>query len=306
MFLCVVLISSCSKSRNLANSSKKSYDFEIKGQIFAIQKNRLNVKMGGVELSYVPSEVFRKRSEWVAVNQEKARQISNYRGRLNQMINRIDLVEMQPYASKIEGFLSATRQFQSSASNRLTEEPRIKELESIGIQKDANSDTFINSDFSTYEAQQWAVTAIFFEWLDRAATANTVTDADGNYSIAVPAGEKGYMLAQASRLYGRDQSENYFWIQEVSGQEKTPIHLNTNNTLTPQILDGMLRQATAQPRGSIDLIADEFRLPKLSWFGDAESLLREMDSNQQEIGMVKKDIDSLDSKLDEIKLMSEP
>ena len=298
----LLLVASCSKPQ--AASSQKPVN--IQGQVFVIQKNRVNVKLGGVEVHYVPLEVFRERCRWIAENNAKAALIEDYERDLRRIDSVTRTAERGNHAGKISEFLTATRRLQVDAWGRFEESPLVKEYQRLSLVEKENREFFEEAGFAGSEEEQWALSALFFEWLPRCAVASTQSDADGNYSLALPAPGNGFVFAQSSRQMAGGKFENYFWIQEVSSTTTGPVHLSTNTVLSPSILSDLIRQAAAPPRTSMKLVVEELGLRDLEWFTEAESLLREVAKNENSVAKLKTRIKEVEAEIEETKYMSTP
>jgi hypothetical protein len=297
-----LFLGSCSKQEPA--SAQKPVN--VQGQVFVIQKNRVNVKLGGVDIYYVPLEVFRERCHWIAANNAKATLIEDYEKDLRRIDSAIRTAEREKHAGKIHEFLTSARRLQLDAWDRFEKNPLVKDYQRLSLIEKENREFFEESGFGASQEQQWALSALFFEWLPRCSVVSTQTDADGNYHLVLPAPGNGLLFAQSSRQMGGADFENYFWIQEVSSTTTGPVHLSTNTLLTPAILGGFIHQATAPARTSVKLVTDEFELRDLSWFTVAEPLLREVAKNEDSVAELKDRIKEVAAEIEETKYMSTP
>lgn len=299
----IFLSGACSKARK---DSIESSPRSVSGQIFIIQKNRVNVKLGGVRISFVPLQKFRERSLWIAQNQEKAKYLLRYESKLDQVDQMIESAATKPFSSHLDEFLSTARRIQNSNERKFKDNPLVAELQKMSLVQSENSDIFESSDFRGLPEAQWSLSAIFFDWLDRSESHGTITDADGNYSFSLPEEARGYLIAQASRNLIKGNFEHYFWIHEIAGPDSNPVHLTSTNLLDPITLSEIIHQSSATQRTSMKIIEDEFDLSSLEWFDQAGSLLREATANQNKIDSRKLEIKNLEEEINEIQSMSEP
>ncbi len=279
---------------------------EIEGQVFVIQKNRLNVKLGGVEVYFVPQSEFRSAATTLGRLREQAKYLRAYRSKFRALEDTINASRRLDGGGSLSEFLRGMDVWIVDAKRRLDQNPRAQELQRVEDSVEDFSEVFINSSFAGAETSQWALAWLFYDWLGRAHTHSAETDADGEFSVILPADFKGFACAIASRQFGGDKSENYFWIQEVSADSSGKVFLTSNTLLEPVVLESMISAAAPIPRSSERLVTDEFDLPDLSWFGKAEVLLRDVRLNINQIRGWESRIADLQSKIAEVRDMSEP
>jgi hypothetical protein len=272
----------------------------INGQIFVIQKDRVNIKLGGVEVRYVPREAFQTRCRWIEKNGPRAAMIARYEQELRDIDSVIEATSTEDHAGKIRRFLSSARELQNNAWSRFRENPALESYRLLSLAGERKRESFEEAGFPDRE-EQWTLSALFSEWLDRHAAVSTKTDADGNYSLNLPAPGNGFVFAQTSREVSEGKTETYFWIQEVSPSTTGPVHLSTNDVVTPAGLDELIYPGTAPAPASMNAVVEEFGLRDLAWFAEAETLLRKIAKNEDSVAKLKSQIKEVEDDIEKTK-----
>jgi hypothetical protein len=298
-----LFLAGCSKPGSDAAGKSR----QISGQVFVIQKNRVNVKLGGVEVRFVPREVFQTRCRWIEKNGPKAALISGYEKELRDIDSVIRATETEDHAGKIRRFLSTARDRQNDAWSRFRDNPALESFRLLSSASERSRGSFEEAGFRE-SGEQWALSALFSDWLDQHAVVSTQTDADGNYGLSVPAPGDGFVFAQSSRQMTGAEFENYYWIQEVVPSTTGPVHLSTNDVLTPSGLDDLIHPGTRPAPESTKIIEEEFGLRDLSWFADAETLLRKIATNEDSVAKLKSQFTEVEGEIERTKYreMSSP
>lgn len=296
-----LLLVNCSKPQSEAEAPPKTA--EIKGQVFVIQKNRVNVKMGGVEIHYVPRKAFEERCRWIENCIPRLNRISLYEKELHYVDSVIEEASSGKHAGKIRDLLSSARERQLDAWKRFDEAPGFQDCRLILAARELGRDSFEEAGFGTNDEDHWALSALFIDWLDDHMTASTQTDADGNYSLTVPAAGDGFLFASSSRQLGKDESESYYWIQKVTLPSPGPVHLSTNTNLTRSILHDFIAPSSKPDNASVNDIVKEYGLRDLSWFTQAEDLLRQIAENEENVAKRKSQAKKVEDQIEKAKYM---
>ena len=294
-----LLLASCSKPQSEVEAPPKTA--EIKGQVFVIQKNRVNVKMGGVEIHYVPREAFEKQCRWIRDSIPKLKRISGYEKELQRIDTVIEETSHGKHAGKIRDLLSSARERQVDAWKRFDENPLLKDYRLLLLDAEEQRDSIEDAGFGRVKEDHWTLTAFFGAWLSSHATASTQTDADGNYSLALPAAGDGLLFAQSSRQLSKDASESYYWIQKVSSSTPGPIHLSSNTTLSPSNLKDFIGMPPAPDNASMNDLVKEYGLRDLTWFTEAEDLLRQIAEKEDSVAKLKSEAKKVEGEIEKAK-----
>lgn len=281
-------------------------NFLIKGQVFVIQKNRLNVKLGGVDVYYIPLEEFRKRCKWIESQRARALEVKNYKERMNQIDNWLIDLGAAPSATKLQTFLSAASQLQTNAQNRFKANPEVIEFQRIEDLRKSNSELFEASEISSNESCQWIATCLFFDWADRTADRESKTDADGNFTLTIPKSAPGIIMMNSSRQLVGGGFENYYWLKEISGNEIDPLIFSSKDTVTGGFLMETVRQASEPPRSSMKIIQSEMGLVDLEWFSEALPIYKSISGGDKQIETLQHQIQKLEQSIQDIRYASEP
>lgn len=290
-----LLLGACSKPQ--AEAPPKTA--EIKGQVFVAQNDGQNIKLGGVEVRYVPRAEFQKRCRWIAEHGPKASQLANYRSDLQRIDSAIGDIAKEKHAGKMRDFLSSARLLQADARKRLEESPAAKKYQMLLLIREESRKTFEDAGFER-EEDQWALAALFYDWLLKHATVLTQTDADGYYMLTLPGPADGYVFVQTSRQVGKGKVENYHWIQEVTSSTTGPVHLSNIGLLTPVNLHDFIPAAADAEKPSIP-VTEEFGLRDLSWFKEAGTLLDKIATNERSVAKLKTRIKEVEAEMEAAK-----
>lgn len=284
--LSLTFICSCSEESNSP--------IEIKGQVFVIQQNRVNIKLGGVSINYVPKKTLESRVQWISKSQEDFDQIRRHTKQLHAIDERIADAAEESGAAEIKTFLDSSRRLQELAWSEFRSDATVIELSAI-------NSCYEQPLFSVVDASssRWKLASLFADWLESASSAKATTDADGNFSISIPANGSGYLFAQASRIVSPDNAENYFWIFEVDGRQAGPVHLTSNNVVNSSILSGLQSSSFKSP-GPKECVSD-LRLRSLEWFDQADVMLGEIANNRRRIEMLRQRSTALKDELNYLK-----
>jgi hypothetical protein len=296
-----LLLAGCSKPQPEPASPQKPA--EIKGQVLVIQKNRVNVKLGGVDVRYMPREAFEKRCRWIQDSLPKIAQVAGY----EQDLQHIDAVLKESSAGKgagkIRNFLATAKEHQLDAWKQFEENADLEAYRRTLSHSELSRQSFDEAGFGRNEEDQWALSAFFFDFIYGDEVISTQTDADGNYSLSVPAPADGYVFARSSRELGRDESESYYWIEEVLPSTAGPVHLSTNSHLSRSTLRDFVGPSSEPATRSMNDFVKEYKLPDLSWFAEAETLLRKIEENEDSASKLKSRVEEVEVEMEKTMYM---
>jgi hypothetical protein len=296
-----LLFTGCSKPQPASASPPKLT--EIKGQVFVIQKNRVNVKLGGVEVHYVPRETFEKRCRWIKESLPEITLFASYLKDLQHIDSVIQENSSGKHAGRIRDFLSSTKDRQLDAWKSLNGSPALEDYRSLVTVAELYHDSLEEAGFGRNKEDQWALNAFFFGWAEAHAAISTQTDADGTYILNLPAPGDGFVFAKSSRQLSNDQSESYYWIQEVSPSISGPVHLSTNNQLSPLTLSDFIKPSPEPDATSPSDFVKEYKLCDLSWFTEAETLLRQIAKNAESVSKLKSKVERAEVEIEKTMYM---
>jgi hypothetical protein len=257
--------------------------------------------MGGVDIHYVPREDVEKQCRWIKESIPKLSRISRYGEELARIGSVIEAASTRNYSARIRDLLSSAAERQAAASKRFSESPLSSEYRRLLVFTALNQDVYKRAGVGRHDEDQWAVSAFFDKWLSSHATASTQTDADGNYSLTLPAAGDGYLFAASSHQVTDDDSEDYYWIQKVSTSSPGPVHLSSNNNLSFLQLTELIGEPPAPDKTSLNDTAKEFELADLTWFIDAEDLLHQIAENEDSVAKLKLQVKKVESEIENAK-----
>jgi hypothetical protein len=298
-----LFMAACSKPESESAGKPRAID----GQVFVIRKDRVNVKLGGVEIRYVPRDAFEIRCRWIEKNAPKAARIASYEQELRDIDAVIAATATEDHAGKVRRFLSSARERQNDAWNRFRENPALESYRLISLAGERNRKSLEGAGFQD-RGEQWALSALFSEWLDRHAVVSTQTDADGNYHLNLPAPGDGFLFARSSREKGGDDFEDCHWILEVSPSTTGAVHLTTDGAVSSSHLNDLIYPGGTPASASMKAVAEEFGLHDPSWFAEAETLLRKIAKNEVSVAKLKSQIKEVEGDIEKTKYreMSSP
>ena len=277
----------------------------ITGQVFVIQKNRVNVKLGGVDVYYIPMAEFRERCSWISSERSRAVEVNRYREKIEQIEDWLSDIERSDSASKFDLFLTNASRLQETALTRFKSNPEIVEFLKIEDLRVANKELFSRSDVSDNESSQWIATCLYFDWMHRNADRKVQTNADGNFSITIPKSAPGVIMMNSSRqLFGGD-FENFYWLKEIEGNEVDPLIFSSSDTVTGGFLMKVVRQAAEPKRSSQALLQSEFDLIDLEWFSAAQPIFTSISTYDDQIASLQGEIRKLEETIQDIRYRSE-
>lgn len=292
IFAISLLPISCNADRGKTTASSAGKDYVITGQAFVIQKNRVNVKLGGVEVKYIDGPTFDVRLKWISQNLNKAVALESYIQDLRELERLADDNRIR-YSDFVQReFFNSIDRFVELQMNRILAEPALVEL--IDVQ----------SGIKSFNAETWMASAIFGDWQNTQNFLTTTTNADGEFSMEIPSGSRGFLIAESSRHLMGDQIEEYEWLYELAESITTPVHLNTMNTFDMEQLMNLADVFRNQQPYSVELLCEDYRLDRISWAAEVENFLVKANAHKQKISTNKERIEKLRSEIQAIKEMS--
>lgn len=264
----------------------------VSGQVFVIQQNRVNVKLGGVLINYVPKKSLQDRVEWISQSQIEFNSIRVYSNKLKNIDRVLGESAKEIADPDISRFFDATMKLQKRNWIEFDTNPTVKELSSIDISYNEPNFSDIDADRS-----RWLLASLFTTWQAAASTAKSTTDADGNFSISIPKNGEGYILAQASRFISSERTEYYVWIFEINGKQEGPVQLTSQNVANTSIL-AALDAAPSNTKTPYRKLS----LRSLNWFDQANEMLDSMSRNNRKIEALRKRSSDLTTELKSLKL----
>ena len=263
----------------------------ITGQVFVIQQNRVNVKLGGVLINYVPKKSLQDRIEWISQSQIELDNIRAYSNKLKSIDQRLGEAAKEITSPDIRRFLDTASNLQKRNWVDFNTNPTVEELFSIDISYKDPIFSDIDGDRS-----RWLLASLFTTWQVSASTAQSTTDADGNFSISIPKNGEGYILAQASRLISTEHTEYYIWIFELNGKQEGPVHLTSQNVANTSIIAtlGATPSNTKTPNHRLSLRS-------LDWFNQPNELLDSISRNNRKIETLGKRSSDLNTERNTLK-----
>ena len=297
-----LLLLGCDGKREVVTATDTKKTYLITGQAFVIQQNRINVKLGGVEIKYVDAPAFDVRLKWIARNLDKAVALKSYIQDLEE-IRLLAANNRIRYSEFVQReFFDSIDRFVELQMNRISTEPAIVEL--INVQ--SGLETFNDETFNTetFNTEKWIKYAIFGDWLDTQKFLTATTDADGEFSLEIPSGSRGFLLAESSRHLMDKQVEEYEWLYELAESITTPIHLTTLNTFNTEQLMNLADVFRNREPYTVDILCETYGLDRLSWTGEVEKNLVKADTYKQKISANKERIEKLRREIQYLKEMS--
>ncbi len=299
--LTAILMAAACEKQEVATKKEVSYDsasYELAGQVFAIQKNRINVKLGDVPLYYVDGPTFDARLSWISENLNKARAVYDYSERLGLIEQTAADRRVRDLDHESQEVFRSMTLFAEAARQRVVGAPVV--LEMLAMNEAAGMNYADGQENTEFDVDSWFVSSMFGKWLEEKAYSVSGTDADGQFRIKVPTGSRGYLLAGSSREIFESRKEIYYWIYEVNGTVTTPVLLTTNNLLDAQQIGVFADQFRGATQYTEDMLVAENGLMNVHWVGDVQKILSDVDTMKQEIGANRQRITELRSKIEEL------
>jgi hypothetical protein len=297
------LSASCKSSDSPAESAARR---DISGQIFTIRRDRVNVKLGGVDVYYLSGKTLHDRIEWLGTNLDRMRHLRRYCEELAGIDTWIGAISRERRGSAVfDKFVSDTEGLTAESYRRLESNPLVDSLMRIENFRQANHELFVGTDFEKAMDDQWVLSSLFFDWLEKNSYTSAQTNADGCFKMRIPESTRGFLFARASRALASDSEEHYYWIHEVDGEEGPEIMLTSSSILTRESLDGVLGLAAMTKRSSSDLIQDEFSLIATNWADDCNFTLRDITTCENKIAAINERIKGLNQQVEQVRQQSD-
>jgi hypothetical protein len=292
-----LLLLGCDGKREVVTAPDTKKTYLITGQAFVIQQNRINVKLGGVEIKYIDGPSFDVRLKWIAQNLDKAVALKSYIQDLDE-IRLLAANNRIRYSEFVQReFFDSIDRFVELQMNRISAEPALVEL--INVQ--SGFETF---NVEAFDPEKWIKHAIFGDWQDTQKFLTATTDADGEFSLEIPSGSRGFLLAESSRHLMDNQVEEYEWLYELAESITTPIHLTTLNTFNTEQLMNLADVFRNREPYTVDILCENYGLDRLSWAGQVKENLVKADTYKQKISANKERIEKLRREIQDLKEMS--
>lgn len=301
IFLIALMILACTSCDRLQPKNHA----DLKGQVFIVRRDRINVKLGGVELSYVPLSVWNEQRQWLATNVDTMRWLREYKRREAETRQWVGSLQSKFRSDQeTSGLLRELDILAKRPRTSLDADAKVLALMGNEAIRLANANLF-SQEFTSYD-EQWCMSAIFFDWLERNRTATATTNADGVFNIRIPKHAPGMIFARASRAILGERDEHYFWIQKLEGDESSEILLSSNNRVNSASLVELLGQAAEARHSSLELVCKEFHLPPLEWRQEAEDAFYRLDEVDANISRLKSELDSIRREIENVKTKRKP
>jgi hypothetical protein len=116
-------------------------------------------------------------------------------------------------------FVSDTEGLTAESYRRLESNPLVDSLMRIENFRQANHELFVGTDFEKAMDDQWVLSSLFFDWLEKNSYTSAQTNADGCFKMRIPESTRGFLFARASRALASDSEEHYYWIHELEAAD---------------------------------------------------------------------------------------
>ncbi|MCW1885205.1 hypothetical protein OKA04_10740 [Luteolibacter flavescens] len=292
-----VLLTGCLKPG--AEAEKKQA--EVKGQVFVVQRNGQTVKLGGVDVHYISREVVEAKCRQIGERIPRLLEVAEYQDNLKYVDVKIEAAYREKPSAGVRAFLSSAKDLQSDAWKRFREPQTLADDLALLAFVEENRDSFEDAGFGRNETDRCALASLITLVKDENVI-TTQTDADGNYSLSVPAPADGYVFAESSRQLGKDDTEIYYWIQPLTVSLTGPLHLSSPNRFNVHMLDEMIRPVPREKKESGALaIEEEYKLRNPYWFAAAENLLKRIKSNESEVKELRDSVYDVEAAIERAK-----
>ncbi|MCP5534924.1 MAG: hypothetical protein H7A51_01685 [Akkermansiaceae bacterium] len=297
-----VLASACKSDHALGNLGKERVD----GQLFIVQKNRENIKLGDVKIILVERRVFD------ATLDEAARQ-----------------------SQSMEGFMDYSRQWRS-VSDKIESDCQVyvrSRNEDIRISAEhalrkvkKEKLAFENTEFARSMGGHWAfyqagnhrlapirldqealqklcLSYLFYASGNYAHLAVTTTDADGKFSLNIPTYKDCLVLVKSSRSLMGAADEDYYWVHPLDPGMTGALILSNSNMVTPGRLRQMLSACRVELKSlPLDVVMKEHKLPSLEWYSEWREAMRAYNKAEREEERIRSLIETKKRELDGLTL----
>lgn len=222
--ICVLAFSNC---------TKLNPRLEVTGQVFIVMMSGSNVKLGLVEISAIPEAVI---APFIA---EKKASEEVMRASLQLESN--DAMKTNKAARGMCAGLAEALRLTMNAYATAPSDSTLSKGKMLDGQRDAKCKDVKRTAMSLARADaivnHFPTADYYFDGLPNGIS-KTNTDADGRFSLSLPAG-KFALAAHAKReLY--QSTEEYFWLIWVSPEKNMSLMLSNNNLMNEQFLDSVV------------------------------------------------------------------
>lgn len=286
----------CKSSNN--NTDEGGAVREVKGQMFIVQQNRQNVKMGAVSVYLLDYSIFNNNLKATADDYKLAETLNNYEKLLGKF--EAELLRLQVGSGEGESVKQAALEANEKVNmcrEKISGSPLVVQLRDKWRSHILNAKYYEGTSFERLDMHQWCLTNIFHD-VQGLARQITVTDADGRFSLQLPVGERCIVLASASRAITGDKTEHYYWVYQVSSEINGELMLSTPNTLDARGFNDLLRECGAELRSlPTDYVESKIGAPDLSWRIKWRQAVSELSAIEREEHKTKKQLEYQKSKL---------
>jgi len=204
---------------------------EISGEVFIVTNAGNSVKLGLVEIDLLSEEVTRHCVEQKLAEQESvAQQLDSQITNIKSEIDRLDKA-MKGFQDQLDwsAVSQESETYPSASIEKLPAYKRYSLVYSNYQQAEFGLDTMREKLTAAQRARrEFPQGDYFFSGLP-SPVAHTQTDADGKFSISVPASGSFVLAAQAQRIVG-NSTEHYYWLEKIPAGSHVKLTLSNNNS----------------------------------------------------------------------------
>ena len=295
-----VLTMSCNDGSDSDDAEKERVD----GQLFIVQKNRQNVKLGDVKVILVERSVFEAAIENSARQSRYLEGFIEYREKLATMSRQVEsdaevYVRSQNDDVRISAEYALRKLNKEKSAFRKTE--FVKTMSGHLAAYNEHKNKYTETQFDGMGLQKWCLSYLFYSSGNVEHLDATTTDADGKFSLNIPTDKDCLVMAKSSRALLGDKEESYHWAHPIDPKMKGALILSNSNMISParlrQILEGSRVELKSLPP---EEVIEKYKFPSLAWYSEWREAMRAHNKAEREEGHIRSQIDTNKRELDRL------
>ena len=250
------------------DSSSLESPVNVEGQIFVVRKNRQNVRLGAVQVRLIDRAVFNKRLKETAENYRLAKGLSLYQKEIKKFEEKLLDYQVGTHGEYTKQAAVLAHEVIEAYRRDLKANPQVEQLrdEILCHDRVIIQDLFTNTPFDGDTMHSYCLALLFHDKGAKLAHQITTTDADGRFKLLAPAGGDFLITAHASRALMSDETENSYWIYEITPETAGEIILSTPKELDVRDMNLFLTECGADTRmKSRAIVENELGAKDIAW-----------------------------------------
>jgi len=297
---------STDKKTEEGNAESSVELIEIKGQVFVVQQNRQNLKLGAVDIQVFDEHLFMNAAKnapngfaGAAVHGTGSAMLEYLLSRFNELLERASEQKKDSIYSGVSPVIKLLEQVVEALENRkniIEASPNYTLSKAYWIRHVARRSQFEKTVFDKSEKAdgvydtatvqdfyQWCINSLFNDSVNDSSILPiqvAQSDADGKFSLDLPAGRKFVVLVKESRKLP-EGNENYYWIVKVPVDRDRALLLSNTNMLNeermnPLFFDNNFIQRMDSVNSQIGDGLAKLGVPPMNYFSDAVKIIESL------------------------------